>query len=180
MMRMRMRRRWRWLGIVVGLLALAALAVVQLDTWRARGELRLAQQEIAGGRLEAARRRLTALAARPAALGGAADYWLGICEALGGRSDAAVRAFARVPEGYTFDSAGSYQAAKANLAQGRLHAAERRLEQDLARGGPDRDRDRDRVRDLLSHIYQIEARFDDVKPLLRGQLRGGRATPSAI
>ncbi len=163
---MRMRRRWRWLGIAAGFLALAWAMVVQLDTWRARGELRLAQQEIARGRWKAAHHRLTALAARPGALDGAADYWLGICEALGGRSDAAVRAFARVPAGYAFDAAGTYLAAKANLSQGRLHAAERRLEQALARGGPDLDR----ARDLLSHIYQIEVRFDDVKPLLRASL----------
>ena len=36
-----------------------------------------------GGRLDAAHRRLTGLAARPGALDGAADYWLGVCEALG-------------------------------------------------------------------------------------------------
>src|SRR5262249_22439138 len=33
-------------------------------------------------------------------------------------------------------------------------------------GGPGRDR----VRDLLSHIYQIEVRFDDVRPLLHAHL----------
>ena len=115
---------------------------------------------------KAAHRRLTALAARPGALGGAADYWLGVCEALGGRPDAALRAFARVPEGYAFDPLGAYLEAKANLSQGRLHAAERRLEQALARGGPGLDQ----VRDLLSEIYQIEVRFDDVKALLRASL----------
>ena len=161
-MMMRMRRRWRRLAIGAGLLALAWGAFAQLDAWRARGELRLAQQEIARGRLEAARRRLTGLAARPGALGGAADYWLGVCESLGGRSDAALRAFARVPAGYAFDPIGAYHEAKANLAHGRLHAAERRLEQALAQGGPVRDQ----IRELLRLIYEIEVRFDDVKSLL--------------
>jgi tetratricopeptide (TPR) repeat protein len=161
-----MRRRWKRLGIVAGLLALGWVLFAQLDTWRTRGELRLAQQEIEHGRLEAARRRLTALAARSGALGGAAHYLLGVCEALGGRPDAALRAFARLPEGYAFDAVGAYHEAKANLSQGRLRAAERRLEWALAQDGPGRDR----VRDLLSHIYQIEVRFDDVKPLLRASL----------
>ncbi len=161
-----MQRRWRRLGITAVLLAIAWLLFVQLDTWRARGELRLAQQDVAQGRLEGARQRLTALASRPGAMGGAADYWLGVCEALGGHPDAALRAFARLPEGYPIDSTGAYHAAKANLAQGKLHAAERCLEQAIARGGPGLSR----IRGLLSQIYQIEVRFDDVKALLQAGL----------
>ena len=161
---MRRWRRWRRVGIGAGLLALAWVLFVRLDTWRARGELRLAQQEIADGRLEAAHRRLTGLAARPGALDGAADYWLGVCEALGGRPDAALRAFARVPEGYAFDPLGAYLEAKANLSRGRLHDAERRLEQALARGGPGRDQ----ARELLSHIYR------DRGPLRRRQVPAPR------
>ena len=132
-------RRWRWVGIGAGLFALAWALFVQLDIWRAQGELRLAQQDIANGRLEAAHQRLSGLAAPPGALGGVASYWLGVCEALGGRPDAALRAFARVPEGYAFDPLGAYLEAKANMSRGRLHDAERRLEQTLARGGPGRD-----------------------------------------
>ena len=164
--RMRVPRRWRRLGILAVLLALAWVVFARLETWRARGELRLAQREIARGRLDAARRRLAALTARPGVLEGAADYWMGVCEALSGRPDAALRAFARVPEGYPFDPVGAYHEARANLARGRLHDAERRLEQVLARGGPGLDG----VRGLLSHIYQMEVRFDDVKPLLRARL----------
>ncbi|HZW32443.1 MAG TPA: FG-GAP-like repeat-containing protein, partial [Isosphaeraceae bacterium] len=163
---MRMRRRWRWLVILAGLLALGWAGYARLDTWRARGELVLARQEIARGRLERARRRLTVLSPRLGALGTAADYWLGICEGLDGRPEAALRAFARVPAGYVFEPVGAYHEAKANLSRGRLHPAERRLEEALARGGPGLDR----VRDLLSHIEQIEVRFDDVKPLLYASL----------
>jgi tetratricopeptide (TPR) repeat protein len=163
---MRIRRCWRRLGIAAVLLALAWALFVQLDTWRARGELRLAQEDVARGRLEGARRRLIALAARPGALGGAADYWLGVCEALGGHPEAALRAFARLPAGYPIDSVGAYHQAKANLTQGKLHAAERCLEQALARGGPGLNQ----IRDLLSQIYQIEVRFDDVKVLVRAGL----------
>ena len=163
---MRMRWRWRWLGIAAVVLALGWALVGRLEAWRNRGELRLAQHEIARGQLGAAQRRLAALATRPGALGGAADYWLGICESLGNHPDAALRAFARLPEGYAFDAVGAYHEAKANLTQGKLHAAERRLEQALARGGPGLDQ----VRDLLGQIYQIEVRFDDVKALLRAGL----------
>jgi tetratricopeptide (TPR) repeat protein len=167
---MRRRRRWRWLVIGAGLLALAWAVFVQLDTWRARGELRLAQQEITKGRLAIAHRRLTALAARPGALDGAAAYWLGICNALGGRTDAALSAFARLPESYPFEPLGAYLEAKVNLSRGRLSAAERRLEQALAQGGAGRDQ----VRELLSHIYQIEVRFDDVRSLHLASLAEAR------
>jgi hypothetical protein len=115
--------------MAAGPLTLGWAVFAQLDAWRARGELRLAQQDLANGRLEAANRRLTRLAARSGELGGAAAYWLGVCEALGGRPDAALGSFARVPVGYAFDPLGAYLEAKANMSHGRLHAAERRLEQ---------------------------------------------------
>jgi tetratricopeptide (TPR) repeat protein len=152
--------------IGAGLLALGWALFAQLDAWRARGELRQAQQDLANGRLVAANRRLTGLVARRGELGGAAAYWLGVCEALGGRPDAALRAFARVPERFDFDPLGAYLEAKANMTHGRLHAAERRLEQVQGRGGPGRDQ----ARDLLSEIYQIEVRFDDVKSLHHASL----------
>jgi len=158
-----MRLRWRWLGIAPLLLALGWVVFARLEAWNNLGQLRLAQREIARGQLGAAHRRLAALAARPGALGGAADYWLGICESLSSRPDAALLAFARLPAGYAFDPVGAYHEAKANLTQGKLHAADRRLEQALARGGPGLEQ----LRDLLSHIYQIEVRFDDAKVLLR-------------
>jgi enediyne biosynthesis protein E4 len=167
---MQKRRRWRWLVIGVGLpamaLALAWGAFAELSARRARGELQLAQHEIARGRLDAARRRLTGLAAHPSALGGAADHWLGVCESLAGHPDAALRAFALVPAGYAFEPIGAYHEAKANMARGRLHAAERRLAQVVGRGGPVRDQ----IRGLLRRIYELEVRFDDVKSLLRADL----------
>ncbi len=164
---MRKRRcRWRRIGIGVGLLSLGYALFVRLDSWRAQGELRLAQQDIANRRLQAAQERLTGLAARPGAVGGAAAYWLGICEALSGQPDAALRAFARVPASHAFEPLGAYLEAKANLSCWRLHDAERRLEQALAQPGPRQDQ----VRDLLSHIYQIEVRFDDVRLLHQASL----------
>ncbi len=163
---MRIRRlSWR-IGIAVVLLALSWTLFARLESWSKLGELRLAQQEITRGQLGAAHRRLTALSARPGALGGAADYWLAVCEALSNRPDAALRAFARLPTEYPFEPVGAYHEAKANLTQGKLGPAERRLERALARGGPGLDQ----VRDLLGHIYQIEVRFDDVKVLLRASL----------
>ncbi len=162
----RMRRCWRWLGITTVLLGLGWVLFTRLAAWNDLGQLRLAQQEIARGQLAAAHRRLAALAARPGALDGSADYWLGICEALSGRPDAALRAFARLPEGFVFEAVGAYHEAKAHLSQGRLRAAERRLEEALARGGPGLDR----IRDLLSEIYQIEVRFDDAKLLKRASI----------
>src|SRR5262249_42069784 len=131
-----------------------------------RGELRLAQQDIALGRLEPARRRLVALAVRPGVLGGAADYWLGGCESLGGRPEAALRAFPPGPPGYALDPPRAYLEAKANMSHGRLHAAERRLEHARGRDGPGRDR----ARELLGEIYELEVRFEDVKSLHRANL----------
>ena len=52
------------------------------------------------------------------------------------------------------------------MTTGKLHPAERRLEQALDRGGSDLDR----VRELLNDIYQLEVRFDDAKALLRRAL----------
>src|SRR4051812_21613846 len=132
------RRRWRRLGLLLGSLGAAWALVVGVQAVRARVEFQMARAEIARGRLEPARRRLAALAsARPGVLGGAAEYWLGVCEASLDHPDAALRAFARVPEGFPYDTNGAYLEARANLARGHLHAAERRLERTLARGGPD-------------------------------------------
>src|SRR5262249_20222509 len=107
-------------------------------------------------------------AARPDAMGGAVDYWLGVCEAVGGRSDAALRAFARVPASYVYDDHGAYLEAKANLAHGRLRAAERRLETAGSRGGHVWEK----VRALLSEVYQLEMRFDDDMAMHRASLAG--------
>jgi hypothetical protein len=159
-------RRWRWLGIAAVLLACGWVLFARLAVWNERGNLRLAQEEIARGQLAAARRRLAGLAARPGALGGAAEYWLGICEAIDGDPAAALRAFGRVPAGFQFDSRGAVLEAQANLAQGRLHSAERRLEEFLARGGPNLGA----VRARLGHIYRLQARSDDAKALLRASL----------
>ncbi len=88
---MRMRRRLRWLGISAVILALGWVLFARLQAWNNIGELRLAQQDMARGQLTAAQKRLALLAARPGVLGGAADYWLGICEALSNRPEAALR-----------------------------------------------------------------------------------------
>jgi enediyne biosynthesis protein E4 len=159
-------RHWRRLGIAAALLVLGWVVFARLQVWNNIGELRLAQQEIARGHLAAARGRLAALAARPGALGGAADYWLGVCEALSNRPEAALRAFARLTETYAFEPIGAYHYAKSNLTAGKLYPAERRLEQALALRGPGLDQ----VRDLLGQIYQMEVRFDDFRVLLRASL----------
>ena len=124
------------------------------------------QQEIAHGQLGSAQHLLAALRSAARRLGGRADYWLGICEALASRPEAALRAFGRLPAEYPFDPVGAYHEAKANLSRGKLHPAERRLVQALARGGPGLDQ----VRELLSHIYQIQGRFDDYKLLRQASL----------
>ena len=122
--------------------------------------------------MEPARRRLAALAATgPGRMGGAVEYWLGVCEASLDHPDAALRAFARVPDGFPFDANGACLEARANLAHGHLRAAERRLERMLARGGPDLGP----TRTLLRHIYEIEVRFDDARALVRASLADAAA-----
>ncbi len=163
---MRIRRRWWWFGIPALFLASSWLLFARLQQWNYQGNLRLAQQEIANGQLGQAQKRLAAMAARSGAPGRAADYWLGVCEALTDRPIDALRAFSRLPEEYPFDPVGAYHEAKANLTQGKLHAAEKRLARTLAGGGLGLKP----IRELLSHIYEIEVRFDDVKALQRAGL----------
>ena len=162
-----MHRSWRWLGLIAIVFSGTGWIVVErVKAWNAVGQLRLAQQEIARRQLESAYRRLAVLSARPGALDGAADYWLGVCEALRNHPDAALRAFARLPVDFPFDALGAYLAARAHMTRGELHAAERRLVQGLARGGPALEQ----ARDLLIEIDEIEVRFDDARVLLRASL----------
>jgi tetratricopeptide (TPR) repeat protein len=169
-----MRRRWRRLGLLIGLVFASWALVSGAQAVRARVEFHRARGDIALGRLELARRRLASLAAaRPGVLDGAVDYWLGVCEANLGRLDEALRAFARVPAGFVFDAQGACLEARANLAHGRLRAAEQRLEQALAGGGTDLGQ----VRALLRHIEEMEVRFDDARDLVRAALDG---TPNLI
>src|SRR3954454_7539948 len=87
-----------------------------LDYLQLRGELLLARQDLSRGRFDQARIRLAALtAARPGALGGQLDYWLGVCESSSGRVDAALAAFARVPSGFVFDPQAAHLEAEANI-----------------------------------------------------------------
>ena len=77
-----------------------------------------------------------------------------------------MRAFARVPEDFVYDDRGAYLEARANMAHGRLRAAERRLEKSMARGG----RVWEKVRSVLSDVYQLEVRFDDEKAMFIASL----------
>ena len=67
-----------------------------------------------------------------------------------------------MPKGFAFGPVGAYHEARANLAQGKLLAAEQRLEQVLARGGSGVDQ----IRDWLGQIYQIEVRSDELSARL--------------
>ncbi len=75
------------------------------------------------------------------------------------------------PQGTNSPPQAAYFEAEANLGCGRLSAAEARLEATLERGGPDLDR----LVPLLIRVYQLQARFDDVRRVLRRQL--GTADP---
>jgi hypothetical protein len=159
-----MWRRLLWLGLLVGSLVVARELYSRALLWRTDVERERARQEIARGLTEPARQRLESLSTRrPGALGGVVDYLLGICEASAGHQEAALQAFSRVPESFAFEPRGAYLEAKANLAHGRLRPAERRLEAALARGGLGLGQ----VFSLLGHIYEMQARFDDAKTLLR-------------
>jgi hypothetical protein len=119
-----MRKRISRTGLLAVTLVLAWAAWSGLDRLRVGGELHQAQKEIAQGRYEPARQRLTALSAsRPGAMGGQVDYWLGICESSLGRYEGALAAFGRVPTSHMFEPQAAYLEAEANLRQGRLRAA---------------------------------------------------------
>ena len=82
-------RRWRRRVVMVaGVAALIAGAILALDWWTLRDSLARARSDIEAGRWARARGQLARLAAaRPGAMGGAIDYWLGVSEAIGGRTD---------------------------------------------------------------------------------------------
>ncbi|RUL85376.1 CRTAC1 family protein [Tautonia sociabilis] len=166
-----MRGRRRRLALAAVALALVAGALAGLDALRVRGELRAARAELAQGRVATARDRLAGLSAkRPGAVGGAVDYWLGICESIRGRPDAALDAFGRVPVGFPFDPVGAFHEASANLRRGRLRPAEDRLERLLRRGSGGLDE----ARDLLRRLYVIQVRIDDAMDLMRSSLGTSR------
>ena len=162
-----MRKPWFRLVILGAVVIVAWWGWKGLDTLRIRGELHRARKEMAQGRLEPARIRLTALsAARPGVLGGEVDYWLGICESSQGRFERALAAFERVPAGFPFDAQAAALEAEANLRRGRLRPAERRLEEGLRRGGAGLND----LRRLLSRVYEIQLRVADAIPLYRESL----------
>jgi hypothetical protein len=155
------------LGLVAGAAVLALGAYAGSGAWRVRSGLYQAKAKITRGDVESARRLLTDLAAsHPGGVGGEVDYWLGVCEALRGRDLAALAAFSRVPGGFAFDPNGAYLEARANLQTGHLRAAERRLVEALARGGPGLNN----LRSLLVRVYEIQVRYSDAIGPLRDSL----------
>ncbi len=133
-----------------------------------RGEVEHARAEMAAGDVGAARGRLVTLSREhPGALGGTVDYLLAICEARGGRPDEALARFARLPAGYAFTPEGAWAEARCLLDRGRIRRAEERLERSLRGGGADLEP----VVSLLIHVYEIQARFDDVRQLLRRRVQ---------
>jgi enediyne biosynthesis protein E4 len=167
-----MMKRRRWGRLVLAAVTLAAAVAWWLyadaQTRWMRREVARAREEIAAGRFGTARHRLAALStSHPGAMGGTVDYLTGICEASAGRADAALAAFARVPEGFEFTVDGAYFEARANIERGRFRPAEERLEATLKKGGPDLER----LIPLLIHVYETQVRFDDVRRVLRERLQ---------
>ena len=159
-----MRRRWRRLGLLAGFLG-AAWATGR------RRRRRCGPGSISSGlgprspaaELEPARRRLAALAsARPGALGGAVEYWLGVCEASLDHPDAALRAFARVPDGFPFDTHGRLPRGAGEPRAGPAPAPPSGGSNGRWPGRPGPGPSRA----LLRHVYEIEVRFDDAKALV--------------
>ncbi len=159
-----MVKRWHW-PMVMGVVAVLGWGVwLGVRAWTLRVELRRAEAEVSAGRFVAARERLIALEqSRPGARGGAADYWLGICEAALDRDSEALTAFGRLPKNHVFASAGAFLEARANVNQGRIRAAECRLVPILANGYPDPHL----LVPLLVRVYQIQGRFADVRRVYR-------------
>ena len=162
-----MRRRGVLIGIILAAVPLAWGTSRAFRSYREAVELREARAEIDRGHLGPARQRLVRLlGARPGALGGRADYWLGICEALRGDPDAALSAFDRVPDDFRFDPKGAHLKAAACLERGRIRDAEACLEAVIDREGPSTPE----VRDLLIRVEQVQVRFEDAGALLRDGL----------
>jgi tetratricopeptide (TPR) repeat protein len=132
-----------------------------LAAWWLRTSLSAARREIASGHYGVARGRLARLSAWNPGLG-EVEFPLGLCEQAEGNLDAAVAAWARVPERSPFREKAALERARVEIDRGRFAKAEEVLSSASRDPGPMATQLRHDLLQLLWH----ELRFDEVRRLI--------------
>jgi len=159
-----MRLRWRALALGLVILLASWAASRGYSAWQFRSTLNDADEEMTHGRLAAARKRLTGLAARWPGRGEVA-LRLGLCEKEAGRIDAALDAWAQVGPGSPDAGPIALRRGMEALDHGRLAVAEESLEWALRERGVNRDE----ALSALARVLRIQGRLAE----LRGRLLDG-------
>jgi tetratricopeptide (TPR) repeat protein len=161
-----MRLRWLWLGLVlvVGVAVMAVLAWRAIEQRRWRQDLEQAKREVAAGEYARARRRLVELVARHPDEG-EPHFLFGVCERARGQIEAAVAAWARVPEQSPFAAAAAFERGRAEIDRGRFAAAERVLQTALR----DPRAESLPIRGLLAPLLWYQGRQDEAIELVEAE-----------
>ena len=158
------------------ILAMAALPVAwwgyrALDSRRLESGLAAAKVAIASGKVDVARRALADLAERWPGRG-EVEFLLGASEQAGGHSEAAERAWRRVPADSSFGPAAAMFRARLSLRDDRLADAEESLTSALKGKGSIAIE----ARETLVGLFKIQGRFGEARDLV---LRGWGSYPDS-
>ncbi|MFI5454445.1 MAG: FG-GAP-like repeat-containing protein [Isosphaerales bacterium] len=171
-------RRWAR-QLLIGLLLVAVMAVlggVAAKLWAARRfrrELAEARQEMAAGLLSLARKRLSRLAEERPDQAEVA-YQLGRCEAARGKTDAALKLWARIPPGSRWAAPAAVEFAQAAIPSLRLAEAERVLRSALRSASPELPA----LRHLLLILLGQEGRIAEARGLIESLSRDTAILPA--
>jgi tetratricopeptide (TPR) repeat protein len=158
----------RRIGIVLIGLAILIAAASACAAWWRQVELNAARDEVARGSLAQALQRLERLEwLPPIARSAEQSFLLGMARWSAGRYEPALRAFARIPPDDQLAIRTAMFQAEAALRDGRLRLAEETLLRVVAGSGPVYEP----ALDWLERVYRLQARYDEVRELMRSRLR---------
>jgi len=160
-----MRRRVLILVLGIGILLAGWIAVQAIGAWRLRAELAEAQRLIDARRFGEARVRLARVEKRWP-MRGDVEYWLGLCEEIEGRPDAAMAAWGRVPARAREGPMAALARGRLALETGRYALAESCLDRANRAGGEIGDEGGR----LLGRLHWITGRHDEYQRFLRREV----------
>ncbi|MFI5458430.1 MAG: FG-GAP-like repeat-containing protein [Isosphaerales bacterium] len=164
-----MRRRVLILVLGFGIVLAGWIAVQAVGAWRLRTELAEARRLIGARRFGEARVRLARVEKRWP-MRGDVEYWLGLCEEIEGRTDAAMAAWGRVPALAREGPMAALARGRLALETGRYALAESCLERANRAGGETGDEGGR----LLGRLHWITGRHDDYQRFLRREVERQR------
>jgi tetratricopeptide (TPR) repeat protein len=154
----------RGIGIVAVVTLLLAGTASGIGSWWSQRELEAARREIARGQMDSALNRLERASWLPRVERSPEEaFLLGMARWAVGRRQRALDAFARVPAGSEFEPKAAMFQVEAAVLSGRLRQAEERLRHVVAvthEGYAP-------ALLWLERVYRLQARFDDVRVLMR-------------